>query len=364
MFLDGTYPIYNAVTKGDINTVKKLIDKGAYIDPPSTSLSSTLTSDDYLDFTGAMSPLITAIYYNHQDIAKLLIEKGADLNTVIHSSYTPLITAIHKNDLKTMVLLLRNGANPEIADARFMTPLAHALYKDNIKAAELLIKNGADVNSGTDINFDTLKPDKALFSKEMNNNRFLDQKGELLCDDDCYYLPYNTNYSCPIDSGTPLHIAVGLNNLTATELLLKNKANVNETAIVSYYSKDGKAKNFSETVINYLGRASAHNKECVDYKIMEKGNISKITELLTKKGAAAPENKINPAEIYNNKKQEIASELKAIRNQEIKGKEEQKLRTEKRRKKNTPTGKYLLIGVAIVISGGLLFLLLNSNSKK
>ena len=110
---------------------------------------------------------ITPIFWVRNDnveIAKLLIENGADVNAktkhktwtkfgkVVNSptvsipaQSTPLYIAIINNYIKTSKLLIENGADVNAKDAKGHTPLHFA---KNLEIVKLLIKNGADVNAG------------------------------------------------------------------------------------------------------------------------------------------------------------------------------------------------------------------------
>jgi serine/threonine protein kinase len=76
----------------------------------------------------------------NQEIVKLLIEKGADVNAQDHSDETALM---HTNELKIAKLLIEKGADVNIQDANGRTALMHTINKE---IAKLLIEKGADVN--------------------------------------------------------------------------------------------------------------------------------------------------------------------------------------------------------------------------
>ncbi|MCV9927810.1 ankyrin repeat domain-containing protein [Flavobacterium sp. LS1R49] len=63
-----------AISRGDIDTVKKFIEYGENVNK----------------ISGKMSPLMTAARYNKVEIIKLLIAKGADLDTEAENGYTAL----------------------------------------------------------------------------------------------------------------------------------------------------------------------------------------------------------------------------------------------------------------------------------
>lgn len=67
-------PLNVAISKGDIEIVKKFIEYGASV-------------NKVLD---GMSPLMTAARYNKVEIMKLLVSKGAELETENEKGYTAL----------------------------------------------------------------------------------------------------------------------------------------------------------------------------------------------------------------------------------------------------------------------------------
>jgi ankyrin repeat protein len=67
-------PLNVAICKGDIETVKKLIENGANVNK----------------FSGGLTPLMTAARYNKVEIIQLLISKGANPYTTADNGYTAL----------------------------------------------------------------------------------------------------------------------------------------------------------------------------------------------------------------------------------------------------------------------------------
>ena len=113
----GPTPLATAIKKDDEKMAKLLIEKGVNV------------GKDYL------------LYAKSFEIAKILIENGADVNAKNKSGYTPLHFA-KKSELAK--LLIENGADVNAGKGTVGVPL-YDTY--NIKTAKLLIENGADVNA-------------------------------------------------------------------------------------------------------------------------------------------------------------------------------------------------------------------------
>lgn len=88
--VDGT-PLCIAISKGDFEMVKKLVEYGAKINEKSRNLT----------------PLMVAVIYNRIEIIKYLIAKGADIHIKNEEGHTALKIAKH-NNLNEVMLLLQN----------------------------------------------------------------------------------------------------------------------------------------------------------------------------------------------------------------------------------------------------------------
>ena len=130
---NGYTPLYNACSKENIELAKLLIEHGADVNSKSK----------YED-----TPLYNACYHNYTEVAKLLIEHGADVNFKNRDGYTPLYWACVKDDTEVAKLLLEHGADVNIKQKKYgETPLNVACIKDNIDIVKLLLEYGADVNN-------------------------------------------------------------------------------------------------------------------------------------------------------------------------------------------------------------------------
>ncbi len=94
------------------------------------------------------TPLMLAAINNQLDLAKILIQRGADVNK---PGWTPLHYAATRGHREMMRLLLENEAYIDSPSANGTTPLMMAAYYASPLAVKLLLEEGADpvlVNSG------------------------------------------------------------------------------------------------------------------------------------------------------------------------------------------------------------------------
>jgi len=90
---------------------------------------------------GAM-PLQGAAAESYQQIAELLMHRGANLNGLGIRGYTPLHRAAERGDQALAELLVRNGANVNARTRDGKTPLDLAVEKGHDAMVELLHKHG------------------------------------------------------------------------------------------------------------------------------------------------------------------------------------------------------------------------------
>jgi ankyrin repeat protein len=101
---------------------------------------------DLKDATSSETVLFSAISHDVGEIAALLLEHGADPNTVNKTGGTPLYYAIKNHNLDMVNLLIAHGAaiNGRFKDGE--TLLLLAIQKNNYAVISVLLAHGADVN--------------------------------------------------------------------------------------------------------------------------------------------------------------------------------------------------------------------------
>lgn len=98
---------------------------------------------------GTRSPLEFSIFQNMNDIAKLLIDNGADVNHF--NKYTefqnPLIAAISAGNIEALKLLIGNGAKFKPYEKNVHEPLHKAIRHQKLEVAKFLIGNGVSTRT-------------------------------------------------------------------------------------------------------------------------------------------------------------------------------------------------------------------------
>lgn len=91
------------------------------------------------------TPLCVAAMHGKAAILNVLIEKNADKEARNNEHQTALMIAAEKNQVKVVEELLLAGAFIDSRDRNGMTPLMYASYKGNLAIIQMLLKKGADI---------------------------------------------------------------------------------------------------------------------------------------------------------------------------------------------------------------------------
>jgi hypothetical protein len=131
-----------AIREGDVSRVQRLLNAG-------TNVNASVDN---------ISPLMQATHGGCHHIMRLLIERGADVNSANSVAETPLMLAAGHGDVMAFQMLLANGANPEARDvngqtameiARRMAPgVAHVMQTDVQSHRANQARSGGGSSSG------------------------------------------------------------------------------------------------------------------------------------------------------------------------------------------------------------------------
>ncbi|SDS32846.1 Ankyrin repeat-containing protein [Mucilaginibacter mallensis] len=108
------------------------------------------TYPDAIDFFAddGFTPLGLACYFGQHEIARYLVLKGANVNQPSNNGFNvfPIHSAAAGNYTDIAKLLIENGANVNVRQQAGSTPLHSAAQNGNLNLLILLLENGADVN--------------------------------------------------------------------------------------------------------------------------------------------------------------------------------------------------------------------------
>ena len=144
--------LFEAAATGQTGRVRALIEQ----DP---TLANSYSPDGF-------TPLSLAVFFGHPETVDALLAAGAEVNAASRETMklTPLASAMATAQIEIAKTLIEHGANVNAKAASDLTPLHTAAARGNIEAAKLLLKNGADINATTT---DGKKP--IVYAEERNH---------------------------------------------------------------------------------------------------------------------------------------------------------------------------------------------------
>ena len=122
--------IVEAAKNGDLLAVKSILAQ----DP------SKLNATDEDHYTA----LHWACMRAHWDVARYLIERGADVNVVGGDGGTQINWAVHHDNVEIVKLMIEKRAKLNIRNQWGMTELHTAIWRGNIHAVDYLLDHGSD----------------------------------------------------------------------------------------------------------------------------------------------------------------------------------------------------------------------------
>jgi hypothetical protein len=151
-------PLILAAQCGQDNVVKLLLEMGADVNGEDNYGRSALATArkisthklllhsgadiEHRDIDGK-TPLINTAIFEHTEVLRNLIEEGADVNATDNLGGTALIYAAQKEDTEIVTNLILAGADVNATDCNGTTSLMWAANSDNLNTVKVLLKAGA-----------------------------------------------------------------------------------------------------------------------------------------------------------------------------------------------------------------------------
>lgn len=219
-----------------INESKKVTD---FLIEQGSSLNKE-TADSYYDVGKGYTPLMIAVQKKNKELAKILIEAGADVgvpsdeknaltvalnndasglkNLILGQDLNAdllgkaLATAVEENNFELMKRLVQEGANVNYSDERTSPPLHEAAFEAREKFVKFLLNNGANV----DVRDDHMRGTPLLTAAEEGHLEII----KIL-------LKHEANINAQNKSGdTPVILACVAGQWRAKDILVRNGANM------------------------------------------------------------------------------------------------------------------------------------------
>ncbi|KAM0797708.1 ankyrin repeat-containing domain protein, partial [Usnea florida] len=163
---DEMTPLMHATNHDSLSILELLLNQGAQIDATTAGwtvlqravsmanvpiISSLLAKGGYdeiddSDADTGWTALLRAATSGQEAIVRLLVEKGADIEAKTSNDATPLICAAEGNYEAVVEILLKSGANTHAEDSFGWKPLHRATVKfGGQTVAQMLLSHGADI---------------------------------------------------------------------------------------------------------------------------------------------------------------------------------------------------------------------------
>ena len=260
-------PIFWAMRKNFPGIAKLLIQKGA-------NIHFRHISTMHGKCLGVNTPLHSACNFAFLGVVQFLVKKGANLEEKNLINQTPLHATLdrvnNKKKLKMVrkiaIFLINQGAEIDEPDDENKTPLYYAAETGELEVAKILIDKGANIEVCCKDNKTLLYLSAGRGDIEMT--KLLIEKGAKL------------NLQCE-KGRSPLHVAVQAKSEKVVELLIDNGADLDAK------DKDGKtpleiAKSYSDTqsIIELIIRKMIYKSEECEYRVEPSPKRPKLDDCL------------------------------------------------------------------------------------
>lgn len=137
--LKKTFSFYEAIVVGKTENVKGFLDQSV------SEICNSRSKDGF-------SPLSLAAFFNRTEIAKLLVEHGADPNLAATnpSKVNALHSAVARENYELCLLFIEKGVHINATQTQNVTALHSAVHRGNLELTKLLVENGARLDSKMD----------------------------------------------------------------------------------------------------------------------------------------------------------------------------------------------------------------------
>jgi ankyrin repeat protein len=240
---DGSTFLAEAAYKGQLKVAAYLLDHGADVNAGpalnSAALAGNRTMVEFLLSRGAnvnsksgtgtsgATSLGIAVEKNYPSVIDVLLANKADVNAPDNLGNTPLLTAARHGQVKIVQTLLAAGANLNMETDQGRTLLSFAAVSGSPETVKLLLDAKADPNGGVldapllvAIHNNDVESAELLLQSGANSNKksFVD-----------WAISFNNTTYYQGNSVTPLFLAVSTKQLPMVQLLLKFKADPNDS---------------------------------------------------------------------------------------------------------------------------------------
>ena len=268
---DGKTPLHSAAWHGDLEVVRVLLDYKVDVrarDVDSWTVMHYVSHGPY--YSSSVKP-----HYGPQllaDVARLLLEHGADVNTRDDEGTTPLYAAAKNGRVQVVHVLLEQGANVGAEDNQGKTPLHGAAEYGTVEVVRMLLEHGANVgvqdNQG-------ITPLHTAMGDELV--RVLLEHGAIVGAEDHR-------------GSTPLHVAANRGRVDAMPVLLEHGANVGAEEYQGKTPLHEAAEDGTVEVVRMLLEHGANldaqdNQDRTPFQIASANGEVEIMKLLSEHGA-------------------------------------------------------------------------------